>query len=289
VTNPDATRAFLRAEIESLEPFDFLAVGPSGKPLSVIEVTRPEDGRLEVRVPGRPRILPELPVAVRSALRDRGFASEKPADRTVPWVHAVEDPVSAVELVQRVLCEVFGEKPDVALDIAHGSHKAEHEARERLSVVRERIEKVVTAVAGRAPEQDEDGDYVLPVNDVHVMVAPRVAAGGPVVVRIFAITNVGITVAPELGLFLARLNFGLMFGRFALDAEHQAVWFDETLLGDQFSDEELRFTIQVVAHTADQWDDRLKQMFGGATYQEVLTGRTPHARPPTKPGEGGYL
>ena len=124
---------------------------------------------------------------------------------------------------------------------------------------------------------------------VRVTVAPRAAPGGPVVVRVFSITNVGVTVSPELGLFLARLNFGLMFGRFALDAEHAAIWFDETLLGDQFSDEELRFTIQVVASTADEWDDRLKQMFGGATYQEVIEGRTNHQPPHLKPGSGGYL
>jgi hypothetical protein len=116
-----------------------------------------------------------------------------------------------------------------------------------------------------------------------------VAPGGPVIVRIFAITNVGVPVTPELGLFLARLNFGLMFGRFALDAEHHSIWFDETLLGDQFSDEELRFTIDVVASTADQWDDRLKQMFGGATYQEALAERIQRPEALTKPGQGLYL
>jgi hypothetical protein len=147
----------------------------------------------------------------------------------------------------------------------------------------------VLGETGKRPEQDEDGDYMLAVGDVRVFVAPRVAPAGPLVVRVFAITNVAVSVTPELGLFLARLNFGLMFGRFALDAEHQSIWFDETLLGDQFRDEELRFTIQVVADTADHWDDRLKQMFGGATYQEVLSGRAGHATPPTKPGQGGYL
>jgi hypothetical protein len=118
------------------------------------------------------------------------------------------------------------------------------------------------------------------------MVAPRAAPGGQIVVRVFAITNVGVNVAPDLGLFLAGLNFGLMFGRFALDAEHHAIWFDETLLGEQFREEELRFAIRMVASTADGWDDRLKQMFGGATYQEVLAGRTAETAPPTKPGEG---
>ena len=104
-----------------------------------------------------------------------------------------------------------------------------------------------------------------------------------------AITNVGVIVAPELGLFLARLNFGLMFGRFALDAEHHSIWVDESLLGEHFTDEQMRFTIEIVASIADEWDDRLKQMFGGATYQDVLTKRTDHSTPPTKPGLGGYL
>jgi hypothetical protein len=288
VTNPDTARSFLRGEIEALGAFDFVVAGPAGDPLHIVEVTRREDGSLEVRVPGRPRIVPELPVSARSALRDRGFASEDPADPTRPWVCAVRDAASAVELAQRVLVEVFDEKPDLALDVAHGSHKAEHEAQQRLSAARERIERVLTGMVGGRPEQDADGDYVLAVNDVHVTVAPRVVPGGPVVVRVFAITNVGVTVAAELGLFLARLNFGLMFGRFALDTEHRSIWFDETLLGDQFSDEELRFATQVVASTADEWDDRLKQMFGGATYQEVLTRGESHEAP-LKPGHGGYL
>jgi hypothetical protein len=289
MTDPATMRSFLLGEVEALEPFGFVAVGPAGHPLHVVEVTRAADGGFEVRAPGRPRLLPDLPTAVRSALRERGFASEDPADQTKPWVRRVDDATAAVDRVQTLLVEVFGEKPDVAIDVAHGSHKAEHEARQKLATVRERIEKVLTETAGRQPEQDSDQDYVLPIDDVHVIVAPRIAPGGIVVVRIFAITNVGVNVVPELGLFLARLNFGLMFGRFALDAEHRSIWFDETLLGDQFSDEELRFAVHVVASTADEWDDRLKQMFGGNTYQEVLKGRTTLETPPAKPGQGGYL
>jgi hypothetical protein len=287
MTDPAAARSYLQGEVEALEPFAFVAVGPAGKPLRFIEVTRREDARLELRVPARP--LAPLPVPVRSALHERGFASADPADPAQPWTREVGDATAAVDLVQRILSEVYSEKPDVALDVAHGSHKAEHEARQRLAGLRERIEKMLTATWQRRPEQDDDGDFLLPMGDVRVVVAPRVTPGGPSVVRVFTITNVGVSVAPELGLFLARLNFGLMFGRFALDTEHQAIWFDETLLGDQFRDDELRFTIEVVAGTADQWDDRLKQMFGGATYQEVLTGRTGQQAPTTKPGQGGYV
>jgi len=289
MSDPTATRAYLIAEVEALEPFAFVLMSPAGKPLQVVEVTRTEGGGLEVRVPGRPPIVPELTVPVRSKLRERGFASEKAEDATKPWVLAAGDAAAAVELVQRVHMEVFEAKPDTAIDVAHGSHRAEHEAEQKLAAIREKLERVLTEKTGKRPEQDEDGDYLLPVGDVRVTVAPRVPPGGPVIVRVFAITNVGVTVTPELGFFLARMNFRLMFGRFALDAEHAAIWFDETLLGDQLSDEALRFTVDIVASTTDEWDNRLQQMFGGATYQQVLQGEAAHGTPPTKPGSGGYL
>jgi hypothetical protein len=286
MTDPAATRSFLLAEVEGLEPFDFVAVVPSGQPLHVAEVARTEEGSLEVRVPGRPPAVPELEPDARAALRERGFASEDPANPTRPWIRAVGSSEEAVDGLQAVLVEVFGEKPDVVLDVAHGSHRLEHEARQNLAEARTRIEAIVTDVLGKPAERDDDGDYILPIGEVHITVAPRSAPNGQVVIRIFAITNVAVQVTPELGLFLARLNFGLMFGRFALDAVHRSIWFDESLLGKGFREEELRFAIRMVASTADEWDDRLKQMFGGSTYQEVLAGRTNDSAPPTKPGEG---
>ena len=118
------------------------------------------------------------------------------------------------------------------------------------------------------------------------MVAPRAAHDGQVVVRIFSITNVSINVTGELGLFLARLNFGLMFGRFALDTENRSIWFDETLLSEHFREEDLQLAIRMVASTADAWDDRIKGMFGGATHQEMLAAGAAEPAPPAKPGGG---
>ncbi|MEN8159883.1 MAG: YbjN domain-containing protein [Myxococcota bacterium] len=286
MTNPVTANAYLLGEVEALEPFGFLAVAPIGHPFHTLEVTRGEKSGLEVRVPGRPPIVPELSPEVRSALRERAFLAEDEADRTKPWARAVADADAAVALVLELWVDVFGEKPDVTFDVVHGSHKKEHEARQKLARARTRIEAIVSDLLGRPAERDADGDYVMPMQDVHVVVAPRAAIDGQVVVRVFAITNVAVDVTPELGLFLARLNFGLMFGRFALDTEHRSIWFDETLLGEKFREEELRFAIRMVAGTADAWDDRLKQMFGGATYQEVLAGRASEAPPTTKPGQG---
>ena len=238
MTDPKAARDFLLGEVEALEAFDFVAANPAGKPLNTVEVTCREDLGLEVRVPGRLPFLPALPAGVRRSLHELEFTSEDPADPTKAWVCSAADATAAVERVQRLLTEVFEEKADMAIDVTHGSHRAEHEAMQKLAAVRERVERVLTEMCEQRPEEDCDGDLCVPVNDVHVTIAPRVAPGGAVVVRVFAITNVGVNVVPELGLFLARLNFGLMFGRFALDAENHSIWVDETLLGDQFTDED---------------------------------------------------
>ena len=286
MTTRERTRLFLLDEIEALLPFDCIVVAPAGRQLEATEVVRREDGGLELRVPGRPPPFPQWTSDEREALVARGFTSSNPDDPVEPWVKPVTDEDAAVDLLQDVRVGVFGAKPDVHLDIAHGNHRREHEARQKLAVARERIEPIVEDLLGRPPERDADEDYILPIGEVHVTVAPRAGLDGSIVIRGFAVTNVGISATPELGLFLARLNFGLMFGRFSLDVEHRSIWFDETLLGEQFREEELRFAVQVVSTTADAWNDRLKQMFGGVTYQEVLAGKAAESRPTTKPGEG---
>ena len=286
MTKPEAVRTFLVSEVEGLEPFDLILIAPAERPLRVAEVTRTEGGGLEVRMPGRPPVVPQLEPPVVRALSELEFVSEDPGDPTKPWIRSVDDAEAAVTLLEKVRVEVFGEKPDVKINVMHGSHRAEHEATQKLARARTRIEGLVTDILGRKAERDQDGDYILPIGQVHLTVAPRAMPDGVIVIRVFAITNVSVEVTPELGLFLARLNFGLMFGRFALDAEHRSIWFDETLLGEEFRDEEFRFVVQMVATTADGWDDQLKQMFGGVTYQEVLAGRSVDALPPIKPGEG---
>ena len=157
MTDPVAARTFLLSEVELLQPFDFVAVYPSGRPLHAVEVTRREDNGIEVHIRGRPRGVPELPIDARTALRERGFQGEDPADPTKPWVRESATAAQAVSLVQELLAGVFGEKSDVPIDVAHGSHRAEHESRERLGVARTRIEEVVNGVRGRAAERGAGG------------------------------------------------------------------------------------------------------------------------------------
>ena len=286
MTDLAAVRAFLSAEVTALEPLDFVAAIPGGNLFHTVEMTRGEDGSLEVRIPGRPPPVPALDASVRSGLKERGFQSADPADQKKPWACRVADAAAAVDLALRVVAEVFAEEPGVTLDIAHGNHAREIEVEKNLAIATSRIESIVAEILGRQPERDRDGDYIVPMDEIHVTIAPRAAPTGQIMIRVFAITNASVTISPELGLFLSRLNFGLMFGRFSLDTENRAIWFDETLLGEQFREEELRFAVRTVSATADEWDERLKQMFGGVTYQEVLKGRAMESPPPIKPGSG---
>jgi hypothetical protein len=282
------SREFLLAQTHALGPFEFLVLASPASPLEPMEIAREESGALMVRVP--PRLTGEaLPVPVRSALVARGFRSRDAASARVPWEHPVASPGDAVDLAIATLAEVLDVPVGEAIDIAHGSHRAEHELAERLVALRERLEPTLTDVLGRTPVQDEDGDYLVPVDGVQVIVAPRAVLGAPLVLRVFTITNVGVTINAELGLFLARLNFGLMFGRFALDTEHQAVWFDETLLGEETSDTELRFAVRMVAATAADWAPKLQKMFDGATQEDLRKRAEQPPAPSTKPGQGGYL
>jgi hypothetical protein len=283
--DPAGVRAFLEGEIASLEAFDFISVGPAGQPLHRIEVTRTMEQEIELRIPGRTPTLPPLDEVHREALRELGFENPLEDVSTEPWVLEVADSEAAFAMIRRITQEIFDEKPDIAFDVVHGSHRAAHEAKVKLAALRDQVEELITQAKGEKPGRDKDEDFILPISDVQVTVAPRVLPGGRSIVRVFAVTNVGIKVIPELGIFLARLNFGLMFGRFALDVENNSIWFDETLLAEQLDKDILEFAINIVATTTDEWDDRLKQMFGGMKYIEAIDDAQGQSAAPVKPGE----
>jgi hypothetical protein len=281
-----STREYLEARIEALNPFDYVALSADQAPLTPLEIARTESGLFEVRVPPRHPSTP-LPPAKRSRLVEMGYESGDPADPLCPWTCPVTDAHAAIDLVASTLAEIVGTQLGDAVNITHGSHRAEHEAEKRLDELRAEIEPMLEGILGHDVEQDSEGDYVLPMQGVTVIVAPHLIPGATSLVRVLAITNLGVAVGPELGLVLARLNFGMTFGRFVLDAEHEAIWFDGTLLGESISEKQMRSTIRLVAETAAEWDGLLKQMFGGMTTADVEEGVRRHTAP--KPGTGGYL
>jgi hypothetical protein len=168
---------------------------------------------------------------------------------------------------------------DDDLDVVHGNRRAEHEAASALSALRSKIEPLLAEAVGFKPDVDDDGDYRCPLDGLRVTGAIRATPGAPVLIRVFAPTNIGVTIGPEIGLFLSRLNLGMSFGRFVLDTDHQAVWFEETLLGATISDDELRFMLDWVASAGAEWGPRLQHMFGGVTQEEFDASRLGDIKP----------
>ena len=144
MSDRSAIRTYLLSEVEQLAAFDFVAAMPSGMHLFMVEITRNPQDELEVRVPGRPPVVPPLGEEVRSALEERDLRCENAEDPTRPWTRVMQDAEGAVDLLLEILGKVFATPDEVKLDVAHGNHRAEHEARSRSSTtVRARLEKVL--------------------------------------------------------------------------------------------------------------------------------------------------
>lgn len=272
-----ARRTFVADQVALLGPLDFLVVGVPEPPFDAVQVRRDEDGTFAVVVPDRDPAAPPPAAEQTAALTRIGLPGKAP------------DADAAATLVETVLREALGVPDGAPVDVRHGSDREVRAAEQKVAEMRARIEPVLAAIVGKAPTVDDDGDYVLDLGHVRVFVAPRALPMRPPIIRVFAITNAGLNLTAELGLFLARLNFSLMFGRFSLDVDHQAVWFDETLLGDHVTDEELRFTVEMVGTTANEWDQKIAATFGGRIRDPEAEAADSPPTPGNKPGQGGYL
>lgn len=297
MTDADASarQTFIAGQVAALAPLDFLLVAVPAPPFDAVQVLREEDGSLAVELSVRDPSAPYTPEQV-TALARLGLVL-RPSDgddASTRGYRSAIPPASdeaAAKLVDDVLVEVLGVSAATPVDVRHGSAKEDRLAERKIAEMRQNIEPVLASILGKPAERDAEGDYLVDVGHVRVFVAPRALPGRPPpIIRIFAITNAGLELTPDLGLFLSRLNFTLMFGRFSIDTGNAAIWFDETLLGDHVTPEELRFTVEMVATTANEWDQKIAGMFGGKTRapgegEAGAAAVTPNA----KPGSGGYL
>lgn len=155
-----------------------------------------------------------------------------------------------------------------------------------LDAARARAEAVLRQMF---PEVQElpDGGYAVDAGSVRVFVQTRLVEAA-VMVRVFAITNIGVPLDTGLAPFLLALNYNLALGRFSVDAENSAVWFDHVVTGEELDDGTLARAIGAVASTADRFDDEIKARFGGRTFREE--GSPVEQAAPRPPGmAGGYL
>jgi len=117
---------------------------------------------------------------------------------------------------------------------------------------------------------DQDDDFALPYAEgVTVYVSPREWTEGKTVVQVASITNRGMRVDDELGMFLAIENGTLLFGKLALYPDRPEVRVEHPLLGDWLNRAELETAVHVVAQVADDYDDKIKDRWGGKKFRET--------------------
>ena len=280
---PGPRRDFIEEQLRALAPLDFVAfVVPLEPGVGFVEVTRDETGDGYKAAVGAEPVLSESAAAALTAL---GYTPGEPRPSAESSdVRALADQVEAA------LAGPLAAPAGARMDVRNGSRRDEVERARRLAAVKERLSGLLTKLLDPIKfEIDADGDFTFPFESTRVWVAPRALPGGPLAVRVFAVTNVDIDPTPALGLFLSETNFALAFGRFALDTQRRAVWFEETLLGEFVADEELTFVVQIVASTADQFDDRIAAIFGGRVFNAPGHAGAAAEIPAEKPGAAGYL
>ena len=283
---PSPRRAFLQHQLGLLEPFGFVAMSaPLGgadkaEGAALIEVSRTEDGAVFQLIAGA---LPELPDAASQSLTEAGFTVADGRAR-----REMASPDEATQAVETALA-ALGADSGGRLDLHHGSHRAEVERERHRQAILERVRTVLATVVDMSMvEVDSDGDFTFAFESTRVFVGVRALRGGHLVIRVFAITNVNVEPSPGLGLFLATTNFTLAFGRFSLDPHNNAVWFEHNLPGEAFADEELALIVRMVAQTADEFDERIQEMFGGDLFNPPGEPG-PAEAPKDAPGAAGYL
>lgn len=88
--------------------------------------------------------------------------------------------------------------------------------------------------------------------------------GERTLVKLAAPVALNITkITPELTRFLVEKNFELLFGKFSLDTNGNAIWYEHVLLGSSLDAEELFVAVAAVALTADQHDEEVAKMAQG--------------------------
>jgi len=138
----------------------------------------------------------------------------------------------------------------------------------------EKVQKLRELIESKLAEMvdlyftDDHGNYVLGIASARVFIVPTWIENGATIIRVFAITNLDVPVTAELTQWLLQKNLEFVFGGFALDGDAGAIWFNHNMLGDFAHPEQLEATLAAVAQTADQYDDQIKERFGGRLYIE---------------------
>jgi hypothetical protein len=157
--------------------------------------------------------------------------------------------------------------------------------------LREHVGQLLRAILG-GYEVDAFGNFTFTHENARIFVTVGGSPIGPTV-GVFSVTNLDIDLTAQLAAYLLTTNHTLGFGAFSYDDTNRSVWLRHTLLGTTLDGPELQSAVAAVATTAAHLDDRIRDRFGGRTFQEspgdVQRSVEPPGSPPGGPGATGYL
>lgn len=116
------------------------------------------------------------------------------------------------------------------------------------------------------------GSFVAPREDIpffavaagtamaQVGVYPWGEDDATITTRAYVVTDVELT--PDLLKFLLSENDRMRFGAFGIDSE-QDIFFEHTILGSTVEKDELKSSVMAVIITADAFDDKIVERWGG--------------------------
>lgn len=134
---------------------------------------------------------------------------------------------------------------------------------------KEKVQRFLTDLVERVGI-DKDGDFHFRHGSAHIFVRVSEWHDEETLVRVWAPMNIGITPTPEFYRYIALEGSNYLFGRLdAIEEEGKVnVYFAHMLLGTYLDPEELKSVAAVVAKTADELDNTIKERFGGSVFHE---------------------
>lgn len=117
---------------------------------------------------------------------------------------------------------------------------------------------------------DSEDDFILGFEGgVQVVVMARELPTGNTVIKIQTLCVKGMRIDGDLGIFIAEENGKLAFGKLSLFPDRQEVRYEHILLGDYLNQAELELAVTLAAISTSQYDDRIKEKWGGKTSAEL--------------------
>jgi len=139
---------------------------------------------------------------------------------------------------------------------------------EAITTLRSTIEKYLKESFGTYL-RDQSNNYILQAGSARIFITPMDWVGGQTLIRIVAPVNRDTQVSADLTHYLSVENMKVIFGKFSLEPNTRAIFFEHTLLGDFLNRKELEVAVKAVAVTADKYDDLIQEQFGGKKIGEL--------------------